>query len=205
MQIGAPEFYPKLRIVTKPLIHWNYFLSLENDYVVLSKYLEFCPGNFNAYSIETGRLLMTATQECDVLFKQICTNGAEKENGYRQEIPSAFPDFPSHRVIIPRFNLSFQPFQSWANASAQTPIWWTANNKFKHKRHESYELASLENSLNAISALLLCNIYFYHKEGRLKEIQPIPQLLIAEDILCTLEPTKVGMAPNFRMKLLTKG
>lgn len=199
MQIHGPEFLPRKRVVTKPLVHWNYFLSLESDFVNFSRYLEFCPSNFAAHSIEAGRLLMAATQECDVLLKQICDTGVENEEGYRRDIPVQFPQLASHRVVIPRFNLSFQPFSSWASTPAQTPDWWTANNKFKHQRHDLFERASLKNSLNAISALLLCNIYLYHKEQRLTEIQPTPQLLVAEGLMRSVEPTEVGLAPNFKI------
>ncbi len=199
MQIHSPQFLPKKRIVTKPLVHWNYFLALESDYVNFSRYLEFCSDNYDAYSIEAGRLLMAASQECDVLLKQICGGGIEKEDGYRKEVPTLFPDFSQHKVTIPRFNLSFQPFLSWTSMPAQTPHWWTANNKFKHERHDLFERASLKNSLNAISALLLCNVYLYHKENRLSEIQPTPQLLVAEGLMRSVEPTETGMAPNYKI------
>lgn len=199
MEMHNPKFIPQKRVVTKSLVHWNYFLSLESDFVNFSRYLEFSSNNFTAHSIEAGRLLMAATQECDVLLKQICTTDVGTEMGYRQNISGQFPQFASHQVVIPRFNLSFQPFDSWKLTPAETPKWWTANNKFKHQRHDFFEHASLENALNAISALLLCNIYLYHKEQRLKEIQPNPQLLIAEGLMRSMEPTEVGFAPNFEI------
>lgn len=199
MKIHGPEFLPKTRTVTKPLVHWNYFLSLEADYINFSRYIEFCSNNYNAYSIEAGRLLMAATQECDVLLKQLCTNGSTNENGYRNEIPSLLPNLSSHRVLIPRFNLEFQPFNSWGSSAKSTPEWWTANNKFKHQRHQLFDQASLKNALNAISALLLCNIYFYQKEAQLNEIQPTTQLFVAEDLMASLEPTQTGLAPNYKV------
>jgi hypothetical protein len=199
MDVHGPKLLPKNRIVSKSLVHWNYFLSLESDFVNFSRYIEFCSENYEAYSIEAGRLIMAATQECDVLLKQLCVNGASSEGDYRIEIPSLYQNFTSHRVSIPSFNISFTPFQSWANSPSETPKWWTANNKFKHQRHEKFELASLENALNAISALLLCNIYFYHKENQLHEIQPTPQLLVADGLLKSLELTANGVAPNYKI------
>ncbi|WP_139044318.1 hypothetical protein [Marinobacterium stanieri] len=199
IRIHGPVFLPKTRTVTKSLVHWNYFLSLENDYINFSRFLEFCSDNYDAYSIETGRLLMAATQECDVLLKQLSSNGSSNESGYRSEIPSLFSNFTSNKVVIPRFNLEFQPFESWGKATPITPEWWTANNKFKHQRHERFNLASLKNALNAVSALLLCNIYFYHKNSQLNEIQPTSQLFIAEGLMASLEPTQTGLAPNYRV------
>lgn len=188
---------PSKRNVTSSLVHWNYFLALESDVVNLSKYIEFCPRNYSTYSIELARLLMAATQECDVLLKQICSDGSGNEQAYRVSMTQNYLNFSSHSIEIPRFNLQFCPFSDW-NAG-NTPVWWTANNKVKHERHNRFEQASLVNTLNAVSALLLCNIYFHHKEGRLSEIQPIPQLFSATELMAFVEFTTVGIAPWYKL------
>jgi hypothetical protein len=100
-------------------------------------------------------------------------------------------------IEIPRFNLQFTPFSGWP--AGQTPDWWTANNKVKHERHNLFNRASLENTLNAVSALLLCNIYFHHKEGKLAEVQPVPLLFDATGLMAFVEFTTVGVAPWYQL------
>ena len=53
-------------------LHWNYFIALERDLEVASRYVEFCPQNFNVYSIEFAHLLFAAASEVDVVAKLLC-------------------------------------------------------------------------------------------------------------------------------------
>jgi hypothetical protein len=144
-------------------LHWNYFLALEADAVACSRYVEFSPKNYGTFSIEFAHLLMSAVQEVDVLLKQICAkhgDKSEKEFGYRSFLPSKFPAMGSVRIRISSHNLDFVPFAEWLHRPATTPSWWTASNKIKHERHTEFERANLNNTLLALSALLVANIYF---------------------------------------------
>jgi len=53
-------------------LHWNYFLALERDLEVVSRYVEFCQQNFDVYSIEFAHLLFAAASEVDVIAKLLC-------------------------------------------------------------------------------------------------------------------------------------
>jgi hypothetical protein len=52
--------------------HWQYFLAIESDLTVTSRYVEFNRANFATYTIEFARLLLTACAEVDVLAKLLC-------------------------------------------------------------------------------------------------------------------------------------
>jgi len=54
------------------LLHWSYFLALEEDLLQLARYVEFSNANFKAYSIEMAHLLLASSSESDVLLKMIC-------------------------------------------------------------------------------------------------------------------------------------
>ena len=60
-------------------IHWNYFLALEQDFGVMTRYIEPCEDNENTYSIELSRIIMASTQEADVVLKSLCKNIAPDE------------------------------------------------------------------------------------------------------------------------------
>ena len=49
-------------------LHWNYFLALDRDLEVVSRYVEFTKPNFNVYSIELAHLLFAAASEVDVVY-----------------------------------------------------------------------------------------------------------------------------------------
>jgi hypothetical protein len=98
-------------IVTGPsLAHWNFFLVLEKDLEVLSRYIEFTEKNFASYSLEISRILFSAASEVDVVAKQLCvkinpTSSASNIYQYRNEIRTAYPNLHTFRVTIPRFSL----------------------------------------------------------------------------------------------------
>ena len=51
------------------LSYWNYFLALEADLERLSRFVEFTSVNFQTYSLEMARLLLTGASEVDVVAK----------------------------------------------------------------------------------------------------------------------------------------
>jgi len=168
--------------------HWDYFLALEEDLARLARYIHFSNENLKTYSIEFARLLMASTQEVDALFRQICANNgskAEKESEYRAFFSKG--DYVKMREIevsVRSYGLTFTPFKHWIS---NAPTWWTANNKIKHERHAHFQEASLENVLNAMSALLIANIYFSNEMGTLnKDMIPTKLLLPRKLIRATV-------------------
>jgi hypothetical protein len=161
-------------------LHWNFFLAVEEDVLRLARFIEFTPGNFSCYSIELARILMIATQEVDVLLKQVCAkhgDPAAKEQGYRDFFLKhyTYQGIQAVEIVLYRFDLTFVPFQQWAEK--KTPDWWTGNNKVKHERHASFERASLQNALNAFCALYVANIYQAEECGDLANNLPGSRLL----------------------------
>jgi hypothetical protein len=159
--------------------HWNYFLALESDLSTLSRYLEPTQANFDAYSLELARLLFAAASEVDVVAKQLCRrlsaeSSAGRINAYREEITRHHPEIASAQVSIPKFGLSFIPWECWARN--ENPIWWTAYNKVKHERHDHFSKASLKNALNAVGGLFTLLLFHYSQEARAGELSPDPVL-----------------------------
>lgn len=182
------------------LYHWQYFLALEQDVKSLTRYIEFTQDNMRTYSIELAKILMAATQEIDVVFKQICSkygNSSDSANGYQQFLPKKYPKMLTIKVTLP-YELEFTPFNSWSQN--QTPFWWTANNKIKHHRHTHFNQASLESVLNATSGLMIANLYFY--EEQLKEpaaLFPSAQLFYSPECTASTSPSVLGSVTNYQL------
>lgn len=49
--------------------YWDYYRELENDFLLLRKYISICKDNFNTYSIEILKLYQAVCSEIDVLGK----------------------------------------------------------------------------------------------------------------------------------------
>ncbi len=173
-------------ILTGPsLAHWNFFLSLEKDLEVLSRYIEFVEANFDCYSLEIARILFSAASEADVIAKQLCSqidsnSSASNINQYREVIRAAYPSFQNFKITIPRFGLELTPWSNW-NEPLGVPDWWTAYNKVKHHRNTDYHRGNLKNCLNAAAGLFVIILYFYKEKAENAELIPIPALFRVTD------------------------
>lgn len=161
-------------------IHWEYFLTLDDDLERVSRYIEFVPENFGTHSVEFTRLMLAAGSEIDVVAKSVCralnpSKTFENIDQYRNEILTRYPGFVTLKVTIPRYNLNFDPWATWGNG--QNPLWWHSYNDVKHYRDVHYREANLENTLNAVSGLLALLLYYYQPNLYKHELVPWPRLL----------------------------
>ncbi len=155
----------------------------------IARFIEFCADNERTYSIELAHILLAATSEVDVLLKELCKLLGTDDDAGIQDYRKALQEADEHwcqsllreQVIIPRYNLILNPWENWQDGGEAVPDWWTANNKVKHHRATSYHLANLQNVLNAVSALLLVNLFsvqpsFSSPDGGLFKLES-PKLL----------------------------
>ncbi len=152
---------------TQGKIHWNYFLALEKDLEVISRYIEFSEPNFSVFSIELARLLFASASEVDVIAKSLCEIVApdirrKNIDDYKEILTAKFTNITKEKVFIPRYGLSFAPWNNWS--SELNPYWWRSYNNVKHERDKYFNEATLQHSLNALGALLILTIYFYSYE-----------------------------------------
>ena len=147
-------------------IHWNYFLAIEQDFELISRYVEFTELNNKTFSIELARIIMASTQEVDVIMKGICSLISDENpnnvDEYRVIIKRELPELINEEVFISRFGMRSTPWLNWNED--KNPLWWTANNKIKHQRTNHFEKANLKNAFNAVGALLITNMYYYKLE-----------------------------------------
>ena len=146
-------------------LHWNYFLALEKDVEVLSRYIEFCDDNRSVFSIELAHLLFAASSEVDVVCKAFCKMAATKSprnniDDYRKVILKTLPEFPHTKVTVSRFGMTLTPWENWGNGVS--PDWWQSHNKVKHERDKHFNQATLQNTLNAMAGLLVITFEYYH-------------------------------------------
>lgn len=166
------------------LIHWNYFLTIEEDLYNLNRYVDFSKANDKTFSLEIARILLSACSEVDVVLKQLCltidkATSANTINQYHNLITTQISDFNSFKVIVPTHGLELQP---WINWEANTPpIWWTAHNKVKHERHKLFELATLKNCLNSVAGLYVSVLHLYHEEAKTGKLLHLPKLFNVSD------------------------
>lgn len=148
-----------------PKHHWNYFLAIEKDLEKISRYIEFANQNLGTYSIELTHILLSASSEVDVIMKQLCsivntTKNHENINDYKLTIQAGLVKFIDEEITIDRFGLRFKPWENWS--TAKNPDWWKSYNNVKHQRNNYFHEANLQNTINAVGALLIAVTYYYN-------------------------------------------
>jgi len=150
---------------------WQYFLALEEDLEKCSRYVEFSQENYQAYSIEFARILLASAAEFDQIAKQICKlisqdSQARNIDDYRKCIINHNPDFANIEITVPRYTLSFKPWDSWqAGVDSPNPSWWRAYTDVKHHRNTHFSSATLENTLLSVGGLLCSLLYFFQEQN----------------------------------------
>ena len=149
---------------TTSKLHWNYFIALERDFEVVTRYIEFCEENFEVYSIELSHLLFAAASEVDVIAKLLCRHLRPDAprgniNEYRAVLSAEIPEIITTEIFIPRYGLTLTPWNNWADG--ETPLWWRSYNQVKHERDAHFNQATLKNALNALGALLIVTHQYY--------------------------------------------
>ena len=147
--------------------HWNYFLALEADLEVCSRYVDFSADNFNVFSIEFAKILQASSSEIDVVAKILCkkiASGERRRNidDYRNVILSKYSKFSEVELKIERYCLNFTPWSEWKNGN--NPSWWKSYNNVKHERDRYFSEASLENVLNSMAGLMCILLYCFSLE-----------------------------------------
>lgn len=146
------------------LVHWNYYLALEQDLIKVSRFVEFDEDNFECYSIELAHLLIASASEIDVVLKALCNNISGKThktiNHYRDTIKENLSDLITEKVYASRYGLQLTPWINWQKEDLN-PLWWKSYNNVKHQRDKHFKEANLKNVLNTVAALQLVIIYFY--------------------------------------------
>jgi len=171
--------------------YWNYFLSLEDEFINIETIIPVDDTNNNTFSINYMKIYFALCSEIDVIFKEFIEyNGwytFSSSDGnfgkYKDIILQQLPKF-TNEIIIFSEKKEIKPFNSWD--SNMKPIWWEDYNNIKHNRtlkingFESFKRANQENILNAFCALYQLEMYFYKSiidknNNRSKLRMPVPQ------------------------------
>jgi len=168
--------------------YWNYFLELEENLLIIQRYVNFEQNNWKVYSNEFIKLLEVIGSEIDVIAKDIVVfknkdlkkkdiNGIAKW-GY--EIQKLIPDIDLKEIKFNYENI-ITPWKDWKHEKnickdgmirmklvhgKKNPEWWIAYNRVKHERTTytvngyNYERANLENVINALGGLYILEKYF---------------------------------------------
>lgn len=156
--------------------YWEYFLQIDEDLMKTNRYIQHTEKNLKAYSSEFARIILVACAEIDTICRLLCKeidsscdfpndstrSGDIKE--YCKIIIGQYPKLPTTEIVFTTLQEKKKPWDGWANLPTyKSPNWWKEYQLIKHYRHNNFEKATLENSLFAVSSLLVLLMYLHKK------------------------------------------
>lgn len=151
---------------------WDEYILLEENFLECLRYVPLFREHFNVWSLNFGDLLIRTCSIIDSFFKRAMFS-SELDNADNITYYRTFDDrqinINTHRLIFESFYglsskkiyenrklNSYIPFSNWN--SNDSPDWWTAYNHVKHDRFKNKTEATLEVTINALSALFILNV-----------------------------------------------
>lgn len=158
--------------------YWHYFLSLEQDFIKTSDYVEVCRGNYKTFSIRYLQLILSVGSEVDVVMKRFCKIVDPKKvfkssnmDEYRNVIVGKYTKFSDMKIPIHRYeNMLISPWNEWEKGA--NPDWWHAYNDLKHERNQFFDKANLSNTIHSLAGLFGVLLYLYKVTNAEEKLDP---------------------------------
>lgn len=157
--------------------YFQYYMVLENEFFNTEPYVAIEEGNYNTYSTEYVKILLSVCGEIDSMMKMLCRELKKDETA--QTIGGYFKILDECKIAIQNESVDFTnqgiillPWKNWTSDNA--PVWWTDNNKVKHHRTEiyrktntgvetiNYTRANLKNVMSSLAALYIIEEYYIY-------------------------------------------
>lgn len=157
---------------------WNYYLYLEEDFMKLTRYINIHSNNYKTFSDEIHKQLLSVAMEFENINKEINKELGNKLNDrcniveFGKWLFDSVTDYENIVIEIKfsKENLILNPFKKEkfkeknGKEIEQIP-WWRAYNQIKHDRYKNYIDVNFEHLLNALAALLYCEMYLVKEIG----------------------------------------
>lgn len=155
------------------------FLLLQEDLIDLFAYIEPASANLDTYSHRVQQLLMRACVEVEANLTAILMENGYKVGGrglsmrdYR--LVNCSHRLSAYQVRIPGWHGAHEIRRPYAGWDSNGPLtWYTAYNKSKHNRHESFHLATFDALVDAMCGLIALLSAQFHQEDYSPGIKPL--------------------------------
>lgn len=161
-------------------VNWYYFRALAKQLHDTEQFVDHSLNsdgrmiNGNTCLNEFAKILMLASAEFEIIAKSICNESgvilrwSANIVTITRELLKLYPNIGLTEVSTPY--LTIHPLSHWSikrNTNSKGNIsdvvngidWWNAHNKVKHDRTNSFQLANLQSSIDALASLMVLELY----------------------------------------------
>lgn len=169
-------------------VYWKQYRLLERDLLQTDEYVSIDSNNYNTFSSQYIKLLLTTCSEMDSIAELLCgTYGDKIPYGIKNKLDKLiekYPNLKKYRVNTkyPYGIMNITPMDKFNDSISN---WWQAYNDIKHRRTQTneagrynYTKANLKNVLYAMAALYILNRKLYDS---LEDVEnPGEEILISD-------------------------
>lgn len=144
--------------------YWEYYLTLESNFINTFRYVALDKKNKKCYSVEFFGLIQSICSEIDSVMKVLCGLPGNSKSDianilkYKQILENKNIFLHKDKINIERSNYNkLIPFKEWKNTAHLN--WWKIYTTLKHDRLGNIEDANQYNVLLSLSALYLLEVY----------------------------------------------
>lgn len=153
-------------------IYWRQYQLLEKELLRTDDYVSIDKDNYNTFSNQYMKLLLTICSEMDSIAEVLCgLDGDKVPFGIKNKLDVLvikYPKLDRYRVNT-KFPYDIKNITPLVKFSDSISDWWQAYNDIKHRRMEqneagryNYTKANLKNVLYAMAALYILNRNLYN-------------------------------------------
>lgn len=154
-------------------VYWKQYRLLERDLIQTDDYVSIEKDNYNTFSSQYTKLLLTTCSEMDSIAELLCGMYEDKVPfGIKNKLDVLIEEYPNlkkYRVNM-KYPFDIKNIAPMVKFDDSVSDWWQAYNDIKHRRMErneagryNYTKANLKNVLYAMAALYISNRKLYDR------------------------------------------
>lgn len=152
-------------------ICWKQYRLLERDLIQTDDYVSIDKDNYDTFSSQYTKLLLTTCSEMDSIAELLCGMHEDKiPFGIKNKLDVLIEEYPNLKKyrVNTKYPYDIKNITPLAKFADSVSDWWQAYNDIKHRRVETndagrynYTKANLKNVLHAMAALYILNRKLY--------------------------------------------
>lgn len=152
-------------------ICWKQYRLLERDLIQTDDYVSIDKDNYDTFSSQYTKLLLTTCSEMDSIAELLCGMHEDKiPFGIKNKLDALIEEYPNLKKyrVNTKYPYDIKNITPLAKFADSVSDWWQAYNDIKHRRVETndagrynYTKANLKNVLHAMAALYILNRKLY--------------------------------------------
>lgn len=156
-------------------ICWKQYRLLERDLIQTDDYVSIDKDNYDTFSSQYTKLLLTTCSEMDSIAELLCSMHEDKiPFGIKNKLDVLIEEYPNLKKyrVNTKYPYDIKNITPLAKFADSVSDWWQAYNDIKHRRVETndagrynYTKANLKNVLHAMAALYILNRKLYDSLG----------------------------------------